>query len=78
MNGAGARNLAAATAAVGCKVVFPSTDYVFDGGKGEPYVESDPVDPLSAYGKSKLVGEGETSGQQPAPPRSCARPGYSG
>jgi dTDP-4-dehydrorhamnose reductase len=65
VNGAGARNLAAATAAVGSKVVFPSTDYVFDGGKGEPYVESDPVNPLSAYGKSKLVGEGETAANNP-------------
>ena len=34
VNGAGARNLAAATAAVGCKIVFPSTDYVFDGEQG--------------------------------------------
>jgi dTDP-4-dehydrorhamnose reductase len=65
VNGHGARNLAAAAAAVGCKIVYPSTDYVFDGSKPEPYVESDPVKPISAYGKSKLVGEGETAANNP-------------
>ena len=65
VNGDGARNLAAATAMIGCKIVFPSTDYVFDGTKDEPYVESDPVNPMSAYGKSKLVGEGETVANNP-------------
>jgi dTDP-4-dehydrorhamnose reductase len=38
------------------RVVF-STDYVFDGGKREPYVESDAPNPLSAYGRSKLQAE---------------------
>jgi dTDP-4-dehydrorhamnose reductase len=65
VNAAGARNLAAATARIGSKVVLPSTDYVFDGGKGEPYLESDPVKPLSAYGRSKLAGEGETRANNP-------------
>jgi dTDP-4-dehydrorhamnose reductase len=65
VNGDGARNLAAATAMFGSKIVFPSTDYVFDGTKEEPYYESDPVNPMSAYGKSKLVGEGETIANNP-------------
>jgi len=38
-------------------LVHYSTDYVFDGTKGEPYIESDQVNPKTAYGKSKLKGE---------------------
>ncbi|WP_232232340.1 MULTISPECIES: dTDP-4-dehydrorhamnose reductase [unclassified Cupriavidus] len=38
-------------------LVHYSTDYVFDGSKDSPYVESDPVNPRSVYGKSKLAGE---------------------
>jgi dTDP-4-dehydrorhamnose reductase len=43
--------------AVGAPLVAFSTDYVFDGRKQEPYVESDAPNPLSAYGRSKLLGE---------------------
>jgi dTDP-4-dehydrorhamnose reductase len=41
----------------GAPLVYYSTDYVFDGNKREPYVESDAPNPLSAYGRTKLYGE---------------------
>ena len=57
----GARNVAAAAAEVGASIVYPSTDYVFDGLKGGPYVESDMTRPLSVYGQTKAAGEAETA-----------------
>jgi dTDP-4-dehydrorhamnose reductase len=55
VNVRGTRNVAA----LGAPVVYFSTDYVFDGRKGEPYAESDEPNPLSVYGRTKLEGEGE-------------------
>ncbi len=52
--------VAAAAAEVGAPILHLSSDYVFDGRKGEPYVESDATAPLSAYGESKLAGEAPT------------------
>ena len=44
-------------AELGAPIVYYSSDYVFDGRKREPYVESDGPNPLSAYGRTKLHGE---------------------
>ncbi len=57
VNGDGVKNLAAVTADIGAKLVHISSDYVFDGSKESPYLEDDPVNPLSVYGESKLAGE---------------------
>ena len=55
MNVRGTRNVVE----LGAPVVYYSSDYVFDGSKREPYVESDEPNPLSAYGRTKLEGERE-------------------
>lgn len=57
INADGAGNVARACAARGVPLLHLSTDYVFDGSKGSPYVEADPVQPLNFYGESKLAGE---------------------
>lgn len=65
VNGAGAANVAGVARAAGAWTIHISSDYVFDGGKREPYVESDSVHPLSAYGESKLAGEREVAHAAP-------------
>lgn len=57
VNGEGVGLLALTAREIGAKLVQISTDYVFNGGKGSPYVEDDPQQPLSIYGESKLAGE---------------------
>lgn len=57
INADGARNVAEAAR----RVIYVSTDYVFDGAQPEPYVESDPTAPLQEYGHSKLAGERATA-----------------
>jgi dTDP-4-dehydrorhamnose reductase len=56
-NAIGARNVADWARRAGIPVMYVSTDYVFDGKKGAPYVETDAPNPLNAYGISKLAGE---------------------
>ena len=57
VNGFAVGRLAQEAKNVGAKLVQISTDYVFDGTKNEPYTETDLPNPLSVYGKSKLLGE---------------------
>jgi dTDP-4-dehydrorhamnose reductase len=49
--------LAQETARLGALLIHYSTDYVFNGKKSEPYMESDPIDPINTYGASKAAGE---------------------
>lgn len=65
VNATGAGLLAAAARANGAWVVHVSTDYVFDGAKRDPYLESDPTGPLSAYGRTKLAGEAAVADAAP-------------
>lgn len=57
VNAAAPGEVAKAAATLGVPIVHLSTDYVFDGTKPAPYVESDAAAPLGAYGRSKLLGE---------------------
>lgn len=57
INATGAGNVAKVCAERGTYLIHLSTDYIFDGKKGSPYTEADPVGPLNYYGETKLAGE---------------------
>ena len=57
VNAVGPRNLAVVAGQLDAVLIHVSTDYVFDGSKKEPYLESDPAMPLNVYGNTKLAGE---------------------
>lgn len=65
INADGAGLLAEMAANVGAPILHLSTDYVFAGDKASPYVESDPVGPAGAYGRSKLEGERRVAAANP-------------
>jgi dTDP-4-dehydrorhamnose reductase len=57
INGLGVRNLAIVANKTGALLIHYSSDYVFDGLSGNPYTIADPPNPVSKYGRSKLLGE---------------------
>ncbi|WP_242221185.1 dTDP-4-dehydrorhamnose reductase [Bacillus cereus group sp. BfR-BA-01380] len=57
VNATGTRNIAIAAEKIKAKLIYISTDYVFNGRKGTEYNEFDPPSPINVYGASKYVGE---------------------
>ncbi|MFC1866851.1 dTDP-4-dehydrorhamnose reductase [Thermodesulfobacteriota bacterium] len=76
INVEGPRNLAQGSARFNCRLIHISSDYVFSGQKGvpQPYFEDDPVDPISAYGRSKV--ESEVAVKENAPNYIIIRTGW--
>jgi dTDP-4-dehydrorhamnose reductase len=65
INAEGAGNIAAVASELGANMLHISTDYVFSGKGTSPYMESEPVAPASAYGRTKLEGEKLVAGTCP-------------
>ena len=78
VNGTATADIVAAAREVGASVHVISTDYVFDGTKPVPYVETDAPNPQSAYGRSKLLAERSTDAQLDAVVRVSWLSGFHG
>lgn len=65
VNVEGSENVARAAAAVGARLVHLSTDVVFDGRKGGPYLEEDPLSPVTEYGRGKAEAERRVAREHP-------------
>jgi dTDP-4-dehydrorhamnose reductase len=63
INASGSKAVAEAAQAVGARVIYVSTDYVFDGTKATEYEETDKPNPINAYGRSKFAGEHHFAGE---------------
>ena len=61
VNACGAGHVAGECRRLGVRLIHVSTDYVFDGARGHPYVPEDPPRPLGVYGRTKLMGEREVT-----------------
>jgi len=62
VNAEGTENVALACKDINAKMIYYSTDYVFDGEKSSPYIETDNPNPQTIYGRSKLEGEKKIAG----------------